>query len=134
MSSVSQLFLFLNWFGIFIRAVNELWRFIFITGFGDEYNSLNFRCEDPFIVLLNVSWRSKWFSKIECWSDTRAWRGLHIDPLKVCWWSFEFLQSVLGIKGLYTFDLQINYFPGGMQSSFYADQWRDSQNLLLVYS
>jgi len=108
---------------------SELLSFIFTTGFGDEYNFLNFRCEDPFIVLLNVSWRPKWFSKIfwfsECWSDTRAWRGLHIDPLKVCRWSFEFLQPILGIKG---------FFPGGMRSSFYTDQWRDSQHPPLMYS
>ena len=47
---------------IIIRAANNLLRFIFTTSFGDEYNFLSFRCEDPFIVFLNVSWRPKWFS------------------------------------------------------------------------
>ena len=96
--------------GIIIWAVNKLLRFIFTTSFGDEYNFLNFYCEDPFIVLLNVSWRSKWFSKIfwssKCCFDIRSWRrascytSLIIDILKVCWSSFEFLQLVLRIKDL----------------------------------
>ena len=66
--SVSHLFLFLSWFGIFIRDVNELLSFIFTTSFSNEYNFLNFHCEDPFIILLNVSWRTKWFSN-RFWSS-----------------------------------------------------------------
>ena len=87
---------FLNWFGIFIRAVNEL--FIFTTSFGDKFT--NFHCEDPFIVLLNVSWRPKWFSKIfwflECWSDTRAWRGFMLFFIK--YWSLESMLVIIWVS------------------------------------
>ena len=72
----------LTWIGVIIWAANNLLSFIFTTGLCVEYNFLSFHFEYSFIVLLNVSWRSKWFSKIlwflECWSDTRAWMGLHV--------------------------------------------------------
>ena len=43
------------WIEVIIRAINNLLGFILTTGFGDEYQFLNSHCEDPFIVLLNVS-------------------------------------------------------------------------------
>ena len=42
----------LAWIEVIIRATNSFLGFILTIGFGDEYN---FRCEDPFIVLSNVS-------------------------------------------------------------------------------
>ena len=117
------------WIEIIILATNNLFGFILTNGFGDEYIFLNFHCKDPFIALLNVSWRPKWFSNLIIWldkwflnsgfsSDTGSWRrvsccsSLIIDPLEVssdfkcsiiCWSSFEILQLVLGMK-----DLQIS--------------------------
>ena len=98
------------WIEVIIRDSNNLLGFILTIGFDVEYSFLKFHCEDPFIILLNVSWRLKWFSKIFCilefWSDTRAWRktsccfSLIIDPLEVCQSLFKFLQSILGIKCL----------------------------------
>ena len=136
-SSVSQLFLFLNWFGIFIRVVNELLSCIFTTSFSDKFT--NFHCEDPFIVLLNVSWRLKWFSKIfwylECWSDTRSWRGFMLFFIK--YWSLESMSVIIWVSPICIGNQRPPYFlfcVGGMRSSFYADQWRDNQHLLLVYS
>ena len=86
--------------GIIIWVVNNLLSFIFTTSFGDEYNFLNFHCEDPFIVLLNVSWRPKWFSKIfwflECWSDTRAWRGFMLFFIK--YWSPESMLVIIWVS------------------------------------
>ena len=95
---------------VIIGLDNNLLGFILTTCFGDEYNFLNSHCKDPFIVVLNMFWRPKWFSKRSWssgfWSDTRAWRqeswvsSLIIYPLEICWSSFEFLQLVIEIKGL----------------------------------
>ena len=53
----------LTWIELIIRVANNLLSFVFTTGLCVEYKFLGFRCEDSFIVLLNVSWRPKWFSK-----------------------------------------------------------------------
>ena len=45
----------LAWIEVIIRAANDLLGLILTTSFGVEYNFLKFRCEDTFIVLLNVS-------------------------------------------------------------------------------
>ena len=100
----------LAWIEVIIQAANNLLSFIFTNGLCVEYNFLRFHYEYSSIVLLSVSWRSKWFSKryciLEFWYDTRAWRrtsccfSFIIDPLEVYRSSFEFLQSVDGIKGL----------------------------------
>jgi hypothetical protein len=45
----------LAWIEVIIRAANNLLNFILTTGFGVEYEFLNFHYEDSLIVLLNVS-------------------------------------------------------------------------------
>ena len=57
-------FALLAWIEVIIKDVNNFLGFILTTSFGVEYNFLNFCCEDPFIVLLNVSWRLKWISNL----------------------------------------------------------------------
>ena len=42
------------WIEIIIQVDNNLLGLILTTSFGEEYNFLNFRCNDPIISLLNV--------------------------------------------------------------------------------
>lgn len=77
---------------IIIGVVNKSLSFIFTTGFGDEFFFLNSHCEDPFIVILNLSRSLKWFSKIFWSSDVLIWykileKGFMLFFIK--YWSLE---------------------------------------------
>ena len=92
-----------------IVKIHSLFFWMFLEGRNDSPKYFDFQSVDMILEPGGAS----------CYSS------LNIDALKVCRWSFEFFQLVLGIKG---------FFLGGMRSSFYMDQWRDSRHLLLVYS